>query len=638
MTMTEPVAHSLFTKLSITRIAPQGWLREFLCRQKSGLTGRIEVAGYPFDTCLWAGEKMQGSPTAWWPYEQTAYYLDGALRLGHLLRDEELLAKVRHNFDYVRQHVSASGRYGTELSERYRHWPYASFNRALMCEHGATGDDSIIELLHRHYLTFSAVDFADVLELANLEQLCWLYEKTSDARMLEMAEAAYALFRSDLRYRNWADGDIDFRSSAGPSTHGVVYLELVKIPALLYRVTGKQAYLDDAIVGLQTMERYHLLVSGLPSSTEHFAGRGASAGTETCNTATFPYTYGTLLQITGAAHYADAIEKAVFNGGLGAISKDFRAHQYFSAPNQAVCALNSNPYGHHAARMAYLPGHDVECCTGNVNRFMPYYIEQMWLTTADHGLAAALLGPSTVAAHVGAEATAATIEELTEYPFSESVVFRLHLTTPTRFPLSIRIPAWCTHPELWLNGERQSPAPVPGQFHRIDQIFADGDQITLNLPMEVKRSAWPGNGVAVERGPLVFSLPVQSQDQVIAERAKSSAQFPAIERAPNQHWNYALCLADATSDGISVAVAPTTEYPWDKTPVKISIPARRVPAWQLQTFFDNRLGADVTVTPEFPDHIETLTETEVIELVPYGSTLLRITVFPQLLLNKTAHP
>jgi hypothetical protein len=632
--MTKPVAHSAFSRLSITQITPQGWIREFLCRQKLGLTGHIAVAGYPFDTCLWAGDRMEGSPTAWWPYEQTAYFLDGALRLGHLLGDDELLGKVRSNFDYIRDHVSASGRYGTELSERYSHWPYASFNRALMCEHGVTGDDTIVELLHRHYLTFAAEDFADVLELANVEPLCWLYEKTADPRMLEMAQAAYALFRGDPRYRNWAGGDIDFSSNAGPSTHGVVYLELVKIPALLYRVSGARAYLDDAIKGLQTMERDHLLVSGLPSSTEHFAGQDAGAGTETCNTATFPYTYGTLLQITGDAHYGDAIEKAVFNGGLGAISKDFRAHQYFSAPNQAVCALDSNPYGHHAARMAYLPGHDVECCTGNVNRFMPYYVEQMWLATPDHGLVAALLGPCTVVAEVGAEATLVTLEELTGYPFSESIVFKLGMLTSTRFPLSIRIPAWCQRPELWLNGNLLSPAPAPGQFHRIDRVFADGDQITLKLPMEVRLSAWPKDGVAVERGPLVYSLPVQSVDEVIANHPKSGAQFPAIARRPGQPWNYALCLDEEASDSISVAVVPATDYPWERAPVKIAVPARRVPAWQLHSFFDDRLGAEVTTTPGFPDPIDATGETEVIELVPYGSTLLRITVFPKLPLNK----
>ncbi len=628
MSASAPVNRSAFSKLRITQIKPQGWVREFLCRQQSGLTGNIAVAGYPFNTCLWAGERMEGSPTAWWPYEQTAYFLDGALRLGHLLDDAELLQLVRSNFDYVRRHVLDSGRFRTELSERYRHWPYASFNRALMCEHEVTADAGIVELLHRHYLTFAAADFADVLELANVEQLCWLYEKTSDPRMLAMAEAAYALFCAEPRYRNWASSDIDFHAANGPDTHGVVYLELVKIPALLYHASGNAAYLEDAIQGVQTMERHHLLVSGLPSSTEHFAGKAANAATETCNTATVPYSYGVLMQITGHAHYADAIEKAVFNGGLGAISKDFRAHQYFSAPNQAVCTLDSNPFGHHSERLAYLPGHDVACCTGNVNRFMPYFVEQMWLATPDHGLAAALLGPSTVVAKVGVEGTEVTIEELTDYPFSETVDFKIKLAAPTWFALSIRIPAWCRKPELWLNRKPVLPSPAAGEFYRFDRIFEDADQITLKVPMEVNLSAWPDDGVAVERGPLVYSLPIQSKDEVIADRARASAQFPAIARTPVQPWNYALDLNGGAPKVKSAETAAQSNYPWDHPPVKIEVPVRRVPAWILKTYFDDRLGVPVTTTPSFPDSIGSFGEPEIIELVPLGSTLLRITVFP----------
>ena len=628
--MTEAAPHAAFSRLAITQLTPRGWIREFLERQRSGLTGNIERAGYPFDTCLWAGERMEGSPTAWWPYEQTAYFLDGALRLGHLLGDDALLRLVRRNFDYVRDHVGASGRYGTELAERYRHWPYASFNRALMCEHGATGDARIVELLHRHYLSFAAEDFADVLELANVEQLCWLHEQTGDARMVAMAEAAYALFLAEPRYRSWAEGDIDFRSTQGPSTHGVVYLELLKVPALLYRATGKPAYLEAAVLGLQSMERDHLLASGLPSSTEHFAGKGADAGTETCNAATFPYSYGLMLQITGEARHGDAIEKALFNGAIGAVGKDFRTHQYFSAPNQAVCALDSNPYGHHAARMAYLSAHDVQCCTGNVNRFMPYFVEQMWLSTPDQGLAAALLGPCSVSTRVGALQALVTIDEVTDYPFSDSVEFRLSMEGATRFPLSLRIPAWCDGPELWLNGEALTPAPKPGRFHRIERLFADGDRITLKLPMQVQLQPFPDAGVAVQRGPLVYSLPVRSRDEAVAGPGSFSPQFPAFARRPDQAWNYALCLDGAGAEAVRVSVAETGAYPWEQPPVKLSVPARRVPAWRLQTFFDERLGAEVTVTPGFPQRAEATGAIETLELVPYGSTLLRITVFPRL--------
>ncbi|RLD53521.1 MAG: hypothetical protein DRI97_13300, partial [Bacteroidetes bacterium] len=435
--------YSTFYKVKISDVQPEGWIREFLERQKSGLTGHIEVAGYPFNTCMWGCEKMEGSYKEWWPYEQTAYYLDGAFRLGLLLNDEELLEKARSNMEYVMEHIDSTGRVSTQLADRWWRWPYASFFRLFMTEYQETGDRTYVEALHNHYLTFTANDFADDLELANVEELCWIYGKTGDQRMLDTAEEAYRLFNSSIENRNRAGADMQFASDRIPDHHAVVYLELVKIPAILYSYTGNENYLNDAIHGIEKMEKYHMLIAGLPSSTEHFTGTSELSGTETCNTAVFPYTYGHMLRITGEANLGDKIERAVFNGGIGAITKDFKAHQYFSAPNQFIATLTSNDYGHHPARMAFAPGHDVECCTGNVNRFMPYYVEQMWLKTQDHGLVAALFGPCSVRAEAGKKSVLLTIVEETDYPFSERIDFKIQTRESVTFPLYIRIPQWC---------------------------------------------------------------------------------------------------------------------------------------------------------------------------------------------------
>ena len=621
-----PLQH--FHKLKITSLSPQGWVLEFLKRQESGLTGHIEVAGYPFNTCLWAGERMEGSPTAWWPYEQTAYYLDGALRLGYLLRSRRLLDKVHENLDYVRDHVTAEGRFATPLSERWRHWPYASFNRAFMCEWETTGDPVVVELLRRHYLSFSAADFADVLELANVEHLCWVYGETGDQRLLNLAQEAYALFQQHYHNRNWEDCDIQFDTDSPPTTHAVVYLELVKVPLILYSHTGELRYRLEAERGLRSMLKHHMLASGLPSSTEHFEGSAEDCGSETCNAATMPYTLGYFLRITGVATYGDAIEKAVFNGGLGAITKDFRSHQYFSAPNQVVAALDSNPYGHHAARMAYLPGHDVECCTGNVNRFMPYYVEQMWLGTEDGGLAAALLGPCSVTAEVGQDKVPVTIQELTEYPHTSGIDFRFSMPRSAHFPLQVRIPDWCKAPVMALNGGALAGV-VPGEFFRLDREFHDGDLLRLELPMEVTLSHWPNGGIAVERGPLVYSAPIVAEETAV-EYGKSSTEFPALERRAAGPWNFGVGTEGLDTSQIAVTTRSPGGYPWDaqNAPISLRLPVRPVRNWRLRTRSDLRVKTKITRTTAFPRKPEYLAQGTTLELIPYGCTLLRITVFP----------
>lgn len=621
-----------FNKLKITDIHPEGWIKEFLVRQKEGLTGHIEVAGYPFNTKMWATEKIKGSTKAWWPYEQTGYYIDGANRLGYLLNDKSLKEKANVQTQYVIDHINPeTGRVSTNLADRWQRWPYAGFFRNYITNYEVTKDLSIVDALHKHYSTFSAKDFSDDLELANVEEICWLYGITKDEKLLEMAEEAYRLFKSNIENRNRAGADIQFGNDRKPDHHVVVYLELVKIPAILYSYTGNQEYLDEALNGIRKAEKFNMLASGLPSSTEHFAGISELSGSETCNTAVFPHTYGYLFRTTGQAELGDKIEKAVFNAGLGSITKDFKSHQYFSSPNQFIATLNSNNFGHHPSRMMYAPGHDVECCTGNVNRFMPYYVEQMWLSAPNNGLVASLFGPTSVNASVGKNKTPITVTEDTNYPFSDTIKFKFQMDDSTEFPFLIRIPEWSKQTQILVNGVAIKDNITPGSFFKLDRIFSNNDIITLYFPMEITTSNWPNNGITIERGPLVFSLQIDETTSIVGQYERATTEFPAIERRPNSDWNYALNLYEDEKQAIEIIETNTTGYPWDNgnSPIRIKVPVKKVTNWKMKKVLDEKMNKSFLTTPEFPDEIQTESESEQIELVPYGSTQLRLTVFPE---------
>jgi len=619
--------YNLFSPVAIT---PKGWLHQFLEYQKSGLTGHIEDAGYPFNTGMWtAVVNDKQEDRFWWPYEQSGYFVDGCIKAGYLLRDTFLINKAKLQVNFVLHKKNANGRLGPQdLKGRWNKWPYTGFLRSFITEYIVNHNPAIIDAMMRHYSSYKGEDFADELDLCNAEEMCWLYGITGDAGMLHRAEVAYATFKSDHKYRDRDGRDIDFASDMIPNYHGVVYIEIVKIPAILYSYTGKKEYLDEALHGISQMEKYDMLVSGIPSSNEQLNGISELAGHETCNLSTIPYTYGYMLQITGDAIWADKIEKAVFNGGIGAITKDFKAEQYFSAPNQFIATMTSNHLGYNDARMAFLPGHDTECCTGNVNRFMPYYIEQMWLATKNNGIAAALFGPSEIDAALGASKQAVHINESTKYPFEEKIDFKIGTKKPVKFPLQLRIPAWCKNPSVIINGKKLNAVLKPGRFFTINRVFANGDDIILNVPMSVKITTWPNDGIAVERGPIVYSYPIPAVADTVANYKKSTAAFPGTEYKPTGGWNYSLLINKASD--VQVIKNLGSGYPWDVTtaPVILKVPAEKLLNWRLHATKDSK-GEPTWQTSAFPVNRDSTGKKEYIELVPYGSTLLRVTVFPK---------
>jgi len=314
---------------------------------------------------------------------------------------------------------------------------------------------------------------------------------------------------------------------------------------------------------------------------------------------------------------------------MGAITKDFRAHQYFSSPNQMIANTNSHHFGYYPSFMAYCPGHTVSCCTGNINRMMPYYAMQMWLKTSNKGIAAALFGPSEVSFLAGKNGTAVRITQATRYPFEEGIEFVIHTKKNVSFEFLIRIPGWCNQPDISLNGEKLNERPEPGTFFSIERTFSDGDVIELSLPMEIKTATWPNRGISFEHGPLVYSFAIPDSSSVVRDYEKSTADFPAYDLYPADDWQYSPQISSLQE----IELVRNTEfrYPWDRDapPVKLRIPARRVENWNLEAVkveAGNHIHYHISGFPEEP---RLSAQPETIELVPYGCTQLRVTVFPQ---------
>jgi len=639
-----------FAELPLSSIRPYGWLERWLKKQRDGLTGHLEVAGYPFKGAGWGVRyRHKDRVPGWWPYEQTGYWVDGMVRCGHLLRDSFLLRKARRVFDFEFRLAGRDGFIGPDFMRKshfWERWPHAVYFRALMAHHGVTGDRRIPDAIRKHYLSGTSPHTA-VRDVCNVEAMLWAYEVTGDRRLFRQAVAAYRGF--NVLFPRHDNSVATMLSPKRPHEHGVTYNEVGKLGAIMYVYTGNRKWLAASVNAFKKMEKFSLLVDGAPSSSEELRGKDPLDSHETCDVADWTWGLGWLLMATGEARYADLIERACLNAAPGLAKKDFRAHQYLSCPNQVVAdsRSNHNLFMRGAAWMSFRPKPGTECCTGEVNRIMPNYAARMWMRRGD-GLAAVLYGPSSVTVQVHGRPV--TIIEETGYPFSERVDFTVRTSRPAKFTFAVRIPGWCRAACLLVNDQPVSVAGLPPAFVEIRRTFRDGDRVTLHLPMEVAASRWPRGGVALEHGPLVYSLRVGERWVRDRKDPNQSEKFPAWNLYAQGPWNYALALDPAgAAASAHIIRRPAGGDPWtqDPPPVELLVPARRVRGWGIarsgttdteRYWSDNRkrevrkIRGRFAFTPQLPagNRLARKLERKVeyISLVPYGTTHLRMTVFP----------
>lgn len=641
-------------EVAISRVAPEGWLRRYLELQREGLTGHLEQAGYPFDTGGWSNPRikaLRGEP--WFPYEQTAYWHDGMIRCAYLLQDPDLLARALKPIRFVLAHPDRDGYLGPPPLKgpgNLIRWSHAVFFRAVMAHHGATGDRSILRTLSRHYLSRTCPHTND-RDVCNVEIMCWLYGQTGDRRLLREAGRAYRGWTR--RYPKHDCTAANLLSGRRATEHGVTFNEFSKLGAVLAMHNNDRRLLRASINAYRKVDRDQMLIDGVPSSSEALKGRDPLDSHETCDIADFTWSMGYLLMATGEAACADKIERACFNAAPGAVRADFKALQYFSCPNQVVADHASNHNQYHAfyrAYMAFAPNAGTECCPGAVNRIMPNYAARMWMRDGRGGLVAALYGPSRIALRIGAgRGTEVTVVQETDYPFGERVDFQFRCARSTRFPFSVRIPAWCRRAAVLVNGVPWHGArPEAGTFVTLDRTFAPNDRVTVLLPMNLRLSRWPRGGVGIERGPLAYALRIEEDWRVHDTQDRCSPEFPAWDLYAASPWNYALAVSPRKlAEQIELLRRPMSPEPWSihAAPLELRVPARRVRGWALvrRRFapvrglkngrpVTHRAQAPSWITPPLPDP-RTLQarlgrSVETVTLVPYGCTKLRISVFP----------
>jgi uncharacterized protein len=615
-----------FVPLTLGSIKPSGWLKDQLRIQRAGLSGHLDEFWPDIKDSAWFGGKAEG-------WERVPYWLDGIVPLAYLLDDGELKTKAKRAIDTILDRQQSDGWLGpvgdTQNHKPYDVWPLFPLFKALTQYQEASGDPRVVPALLKCCRKIDQVisreplySWAKVRAADLAISLYWLYDRTKEPWLLELADKAFA------QSHDWRAMFENFpfttkaRDRKDLDNHGVNTGMGLKFGGVRYRLTADAMDKDAIFSMLDILDRYHGQATGIFTCDEHLAGRNPSQGTELCTVAEAMYSLEVLAAVQGDTRLGDRLEKLAFNALPATFKKDMTAHQYDQQCNQVICSAEGAHVYTSNGSEANLYGLEPNfgCCTANLHQGWPKFASSLWMWTPDDGLAVVAYAPCVIETKIQGKPVKVTVE--TMYPFRSEVAITVTVPEPMTFPVLLRIPAWAkgfelkqsdgSEVKLWGIGEPQ--------YSKTMGKWSGSKTLHLRLPMEARLYQGYNGAVAIERGPLVFALPIETEWKKLRDRP--NLPFDDWEVYPKSPWNYALEIDREHPERAIVfedrAIGANPFSPAG-APVVARVNGRRLVRWGLER------GA-AAPPPQSPvisrERLEELT------LIPYGCTDLRLTEFP----------
>ena len=595
-------------------VQPAGWLRDWCQTAKDGYLGRLDEIDEHFRIAWTTNCMRRGKHLHWgdahrgsWSAEGGAYWFDGLVRLAWQLDDDALKDYVRKRLDTVldRMHPHAIAflhwldrRDPAQIEEMcvsqgFSVWASALFSRAVAAYYRASGDPRAIRALNWAFNDVRFFEFGngkafpaaawEVYRLgrdpavgAALDDWC---AKGPDDKFITWR---YAHSPTHMEFKPFTQKDHDWRAQ-----HGVLACEtaLSALRTSFWR-TGKPEWGENVLAWRDYILGNCLQPTGVPVADESFGFAGPDRGTETCTVAADIHLNIEFLSLFGRGCFGDRVERALFNAGAACTTAEFFKHVYVQTPNRTVVE-NRGDFTCPVSARYYLKKNWPLCCTASLCRYLPDFVQHLWMKTPDGGLVATMYAPNVLTTSLGKETVCVRTE--TDYPFGETLKLTVEPSKPLSFPLKLRLPGWCAAPAVAVNGKPVRTAGTDG-FVSLVRTWTSGDVVTFTFPMKPvvetgldRNKGDPGvPWCAVSAGPLLFARHLEGMDENTLR--------------PNLKTDWRLNPSAVAAEAKLVWRTMPGKWCWtpDRMPVRMIVP----------------------------------TDSGKIELVPYGSANLRLSMFP----------
>ena len=220
-------------------------------------------------------------------------------------------------------------------------------------------------------------------------------------------------------------------------------------------------------------------------------------GPETCNTYNMLRLTKMLYQTSPDIRFADYYERALYNHILASQQPTKGGFVYFTPMRP----------GHY--RVYSQPETSMWCCVGSGLENHTKYGEFIYAHAKDT-LYVNLFIPS----RLTWKDKKITLVQETRFPDEEQIRFRVEKSKKKAFSLKLRYPSWAKGASVSVNGKVQETNAQPGEYLTIHRKWKAGDEITLNMPMQVALEQIPDreNFYAFMYGPIVLASPTGTEN------------------------------------------------------------------------------------------------------------------------------